>query len=522
MKVTFKRSAIAIAVAAFAASGAVMAEAVDGVSEVNGDYNKSSDLQINNGNTEFNNEVNFTETDSINTTTNRVENSTENHVSNDTTNVDVDTVANETHTSSVSNTSTENHTASSDNSMTYSHDENISGNMEVNGSMSKSLDYSEDKSLSVDSSNSSHFGTAEVYHDVNKEWEETKDVNVNVTEVEMVKKLSLSKNLSITGGITVGGEVEVDSASVAVIDDKQKAKYNGGHNYLLRNTAEAGDDVMREASGNLGLNMASGDNNLQDNAAAMTGMDDAEFEAGLIDAEVFVRQTAKANHTHNQGVENLASLGSNAFRDASGNIGVNIATGNNNLQKNNMAVSVGTGALAEASVHTEQNVHNNYTSNTPLTVYGEPGEPGETSGHIEWVEVTYTAEGPAEPYDSGDISGGRYTTAEGGYSGDEAGEFGGSIEGTYEGEHSGDLAYDASAVVDLGGQLTGQVPVWVLDNCGGAVCDEETVIRPRNVATLGGQAFMGATGNIGINMSAGTNNVQSNSISMAVIPTPAQ
>lgn len=345
----------------------------------------------------------------------------------------------------------------------------------------------------------------------------------NFTDVQMVKKLSLTKNLtinSIEGGIVITGGIPVDSTSVAVVDDKQSATVNNGQNYLLKNTVTAGDEVMSQASGNIGLNMVSGDNNLQDNAIAMTSLDQPTLDAGLIDSEVFVRQTTETNTTINQGVENTASIGNSAFAGASGNIGVNVATGNNNLQKNNMALSVGDGVVAEASVNTEQNVHGNITNNLPLTAAGTPGEPGTVSGHIEMRDVTLTATTPAAPGDTGGITGGRFTTSSNGnYNGQEAGTFQGAVTGSYQGTHNGQLAYTTNSAVNLGGVLTGQVPVWVLDSCGGA-CGEETVVKTKNVVSLGGMAFMNASGNIGVNMSAGTNNVQSNSLSMAVIPTP--
>ena len=353
-------------------------------------------------------------------------------------------------------------------------------------------------------------------------WAQENSTN-NFTDVQMVKKLSLTKNLtinSIEGGIVINGNIPVDSTSVAVVDDKQSATLNNGQNYLLKNTVTAGDEVMSQASGNIGLNMVSGDNNLQDNATAMTSLDQPTLDAGLIDSEVFVRQTTETNTTLNQGVENTASIGNNAFAGASGNIGLNVATGNNNLQKNNMALSVGDGAIAEASVNTEQNVHNNITNNVPLIAFGDGGEPGTVSGHIEMRDVTFTATTPAEPGDTGGITGGRFTTSSNGnYNGQEAGTFQGAVSGSYQGTHNGELAYTTNSAVNLGGVITGQIPVWVLDSCGGA-CGEETVVKTKNVVSMGGMAFMGASGNIGVNMSSGTNNVQSNSLSMAVIPTP--
>ncbi|NIP53264.1 MAG: hypothetical protein GWO08_11380, partial [Gammaproteobacteria bacterium] len=80
----------------------------------------------------------------------------------------------------------------------------------------------------------------------------------NVTNVSMTKNLSLSKTLTIEGTITVDGVITPDSASVAVIDDKQSSTTNQGDNFLLKNTATAGDEVMSGASGNIGLNMVSG------------------------------------------------------------------------------------------------------------------------------------------------------------------------------------------------------------------------------------------------------------------------
>ena len=158
-------------------------------------------------------------------------------------------------------------------------------------------------------------------------WAQENSTN-NFTDVQMVKKLSLTKNLtinSIEGGIVINGNIPVDSTSVAVVDDKQSATLNNGQNYLLKNTVTAGDEVMSQASGNIGLNMVSGDNNLQDNATAMTSLDQPTLDAGLIDSEVFVRQTTETNTTLNQGVENTASIGNNAFAGASGNIGLNVS-----------------------------------------------------------------------------------------------------------------------------------------------------------------------------------------------------
>ena len=51
-----------------------------------------------------------------------------------------------------------------------------------------------------------------------------------------------------------------------------------------------GDDVGSAASGNLQFNVAAGDNNVQDNAAALASTD-AAFAFGLADSEIFVEQS---------------------------------------------------------------------------------------------------------------------------------------------------------------------------------------------------------------------------------------
>ena len=78
-------------------------------------------------------------------------------------------------------------------------------------------------------------------------------------------------------------------------------------NTNLTNKASADENAAREASGNIGVNIASGDNNQQDNAAALSSTD-ASFAFGMADGEVFVNQSNTYNTTLNSGVTNKASL----------------------------------------------------------------------------------------------------------------------------------------------------------------------------------------------------------------------
>ena len=171
-----------------------------------------------------------------------------------------------------------------------------------------------------------------------------RDVDSHEMSVSLKKDLSLSSDIAFSGAPTITGNIDLDSAAIAVIDNRQSVTHNYGSNSQLDNDASIGDDVGSAASGNLQFNVAAGDNNVQDNAAALSAAD-ASFAFGLADAEIFVNQLGAANSTMNLGVQNNASVSGNAFSDAAGNIGVNVTSGNNNEQKN--ALEIGRASCRE-------------------------------------------------------------------------------------------------------------------------------------------------------------------------------
>lgn len=193
------------------------------------------------------------------------------------------------------------------------------------------------------------------------------------------------------------------TASASAVD-LQSINNNFICNFYLPNTATIGGDTASYASGNIGMNISAGDTNVQDNAAALASVD-SSFVFGSSSSSVGVGQMNAGNKTTNIGVQNKARIGDNAFSHASGNIGVNVAAGTGNGQKNTMAASVTSLGNVSASVLSAQ------------------------------------------------ASGGNMIRNEG--------------------------------------------------------CNE-------NIASIGGSAFSGASGNIGVNVTSGTGNLQSNSLSMAV------
>ncbi|WP_322046233.1 hypothetical protein [Paraburkholderia sp. J67] len=118
-------------------------------------------------------------------------------------------------------------------------------------------------------------------------------------------------------------------------------------------TATTGSSALSGASGNIGVNIAQGVNNAQSNDASLAAVD-----AGNVfgNAQIFNVQSAGGNVKVNNYMLN-ASVGTDALKGATGNIGVNVASGVGNAQNNSLAASTttsGDSANSWAMVATDQ------------------------------------------------------------------------------------------------------------------------------------------------------------------------
>ncbi len=335
-------------------------------------------------------------------------------------------------------------------------------------------------------------------------------------KVKFDKKLKLHTDINLSGDPTVTGNINIDSAAIAIVDNRQKNHDNWAANVWLDNDASIGDDVSSNASGNLGFNVAAGDNNQQDNAAALAATD-ASFVFGMADSEVFVNQLGHDNVTLNAGVTNSAGISGNAFNTASGNIGVNVTSGNNNQQKNALAAAVATSNYATASVDSSQYSKDNQTANAGYLNYVQTAIGVELSGS---ASGTYEGDSTGNAYQANNYYPDIWT-GDSHRSGDQIGhvdidgEAQGAVDNPYRGDDAdgqpiggfafdtdshemGDLALDD---IELTGTVTALIPI---------------VVMASNSASLSGGAFQNASGNIGVNVSAGTGNQQANSLAMAV------
>ncbi|MEX3932957.1 hypothetical protein AB4Y32_14330 [Paraburkholderia phymatum] len=110
-------------------------------------------------------------------------------------------------------------------------------------------------------------------------------------------------------------------------------------------TATTGANAAQNVSGNIGVNIAEGVNNAQSNDAALASVD-----AGNVfgNAQVFNDQSSGGRANINNFKVN-ASVGDNSLQYASGNVGVNVASGIGNVQNNSMAASTSTVSRNHAS-----------------------------------------------------------------------------------------------------------------------------------------------------------------------------
>lgn len=373
--------------------------------------------------------------------------------------------------------------------------------------------------------------------------------------VDINKDISLETDIEIDGAgrdaIEVVGVIPVSSAGVALVDTEQDVSGNHSYNSLVRNNAGLSGDAGSGASGNIGMNAAAGDSNAQSNSAALAAAD-AQFLfgmeiGGIADAEVFADQTAQHVYTDNSGVSNYAGLNDNALAYSSGNIGVNLASGHSNAQQNNLAASVVSNtSMAQATSSTNQSATSNTTSNAGFmqevndtvevnmhgsvdgytVAVGYGGYEGHSSGTYEgaaWGEYSGHEYGKYYGHEEGKIKtaydgcgndsrcGGhsqtiaKYEGHEGGkYYGHESGDYSGGESGTTYAHEEGQLGFVELGAADLYANLSGEVVTtrWVVQNA-------------ENNAGLSGNALAGASGNIGVNVAAGSGNLQANSLSMA-------
>ncbi|MCG8355072.1 MAG: hypothetical protein MI920_05835, partial [Kiloniellales bacterium] len=195
----------------------------------------------------------------------------------------------------------------------------------------------------------------------------------NTVDVDIAKDIDVSKDMDYNGVVNITGNINVAEAALSTVDNKQIIDDNIvdvlGTDATLNNVALIDGTVLGGAAGNIGVNVAVGDNQLQENVAVLSAIG-TTAGAGSSDAEAFSIQKS-VNNEFDDGVEdaevfNNTQLIGAVLAAADGNIGLNAATGAYNGQKNALAIAAVTGSatLSEATAAILQQSTFNDTSHT--------------------------------------------------------------------------------------------------------------------------------------------------------------
>src|SRR3989344_42156 len=237
-------------------------------------------------------------------------------------------------------------------------------------------------------------------------------------------------------------------SATANAHDRQSSTNNRIWNEGVENSAEMSSSAQG-ARGNVGVNVAAGNGNQQDNAAAIANAAsdnaaiDNSFVFGTATASADVRQTSNRNVVHNFGVTNSAVMSGSAD-GSSGNVGVNIAGGDLNQQKNTMAIANTNAPLgsARATASANQDGPGLIVNNTADLTY-----------RVDTITVTKTASGSASPEKyleaSGSQSNSSSWAAAGSRSSEASGSFGLDASGSKSSNASGSNSSSASGSFSL-------------------------------------------------------------------------
>ena len=246
---------------------------------------------------------------------------------------------------------------------------------------------------------------------------------------------------------------------------------------------------------------------------------------GSADAETFSDQTSYSNQNPSSGT-NTATLGDSVGSGFAGNIGVNVVAGNNNGQANQLALASNSGVMALATASSNQSVHDNLsvgqgsTKDASMDVTLKGMAKGGYNGYSDQLGNDYLDTWTGQLHPGNTNTGHVDVDNETQNAGDVVYDANGNVvhekgqADASKGETAlapgGTFVFKEKGAVDLGDvELSGKIPViQVVPN---AVL---------NNATLGGDAFSNASGNIALNVAAGNGNLQGNALAIAHITTP--
>lgn len=272
-------------------------------------------------------------------------------------------------------------------------------------------------------------------------------------------------------------QLQLSAGAAASVQDGQTSAHNNVLNQGTRNSAKV-DGSINNSSGNMGANVASGDGNQQDNAAALATADQS-FIFGSALAVTSADQGNYGNTVKNHSTINTATL-NNSANNGSGNVGVNVTSGDFNQQKNNLAIAVSGGRVAVAAAAADQ-------TSTSLNVTNKADRTYDTKDLTSSINLYGSYQGNGQGTVGGNSGGGgnNYSSNNGNGNGTQALNF--HEEGSFS--------------------LSGVATYQVLTPSGW----KNPTTNTANMTN----SMNGFSGNGGANVSSGSGNQQSNSLSIA-------
>lgn len=146
---------------------------------------------------------------------------------------------------------------------------------------------------------------------------------------------AITNTISVTGGANVYGTISVGTEVGAVTDNSQGSVGNLSITVGGANSSTISGSV-NGVTGNVGVNQASGTGNAQGNEVAMASLQDAN--SVFASAQTFSTQVSAVNANLALGTDNNSTL-TGSLINATGNVGVNIASGAGNMQDNQMSAA---------------------------------------------------------------------------------------------------------------------------------------------------------------------------------------
>ncbi|MCH4901715.1 MULTISPECIES: heme utilization protein [Pseudomonas] len=279
-------------------------------------------------------------------------------------------------------------------------------------------------------------------------------------------------------GPTLEQLLQIGAGAGAAVLDTQSSSGNLVGNQGTKNDASVRDSA-NGTNGNVGMNNTAGDGNQQDNAAALATADES-FIFGSAVSVSSATQVNTNNAVANYSTTNNANL-NNVGNGGSGNIGVNNSAGNFNQQKNNLAIAVSGGRVANAAAAANQTSTGLTVANNGTQTYKKDTLTGTFAG-----AGAFYAKGTAKIEDD--------DHGHGGYGNNDRG---------HGGDKDQKAKFEAVGVFGLAGVTTQQVMTpdgW-----------KNPVTNNASISNVGNNF----SGNAGYNNAAGVGNQQSNSLSIA-------